>query len=141
MTRCSYILAAALAVAACNDGDGDIGANVALLSQREGTLASAAAAHLARYGRSAIPSIEAALHTAKAPGRKNLIMGLRQIGDVEAVPLLRHLAAYDPSPDVAREAEWTLRQWAADKKAPERARRAHQALREVEEARQEDRPG
>ena len=139
--RCCFVLLACLALGGCDDADGDIHANVTLLSQREGALATAAADHLARYGRRAIPTIEAAMHTATPTGRKNLVMGLRRIGDVDAVPLLRHLAIYDPSPDVAREADWTLRQWAADKKAPDRADRARQAVRAVEEARHAEEAG
>jgi hypothetical protein len=141
MRGCPFVLAACLALAGCHDGEDDIHANVTLLSRRQGALATAAADHLARDGRRAIPTIEAAMHTATATGRKNLIMGLRKIGDVEAVPLLRHLAIYDPSPDVAREADWTLRQWAADKKAPDRADRARQAVRAVEEARHDEAAG
>ena len=59
---------------------------------------------------------------------------LRKIGDTEAVPLLGHIAQFEPNADVRREAEWTLRQWAADDKAKERAARAEQAVRVLEEA-------
>jgi hypothetical protein len=124
-----------LAAPACNDAEDDIRANVTLLCNHEGALATAAADHLARYGRRAIPTIEAAMHTASAPGRKNLILALRKIGDAEAVPLLAHVAQTDGSPDVRREAEWTLRQWAADGKAADRAAKAKQAVRTLEEAR------
>lgn len=141
MRGCPFVLIACLTLVACNGADEDIRANVALLSQREGALAMAAADHLAGIGRRAIPAIESALHTATPRGRKNLVMALRKIGDADAVPLLGHLAAYDPSPDVAREAEWTLRRWAADGKAPARAAGAHQALRAVEEARKAEGAG
>ena len=56
-------------------------------------------------------------------------------GDVEAVPLLGHMAQFEPNADVRREAEWTLRGWADDAKAKERAERAKAALRTIEEAR------
>ena len=136
MRLCSYLLVALLAVApACNDADDDIRANVTLLCNHEGALATAAADHLTRYGRRAIPTIEAAMHTASAEGKKNLILALRKIGDAEAVPLLAHIAQFETSPDVRREAEWTLRQWAADGKAADRAARAKQAVRALEEAR------
>lgn len=82
-------------------------------------------------GRGAIPLVEAALHTAEPPGRKNLLLLLRRIGDPAAVPLLRHYALYDPEPEVRSEAEWTLRGWA--KETDERARRAREALRLLEE--------
>lgn len=135
MRLCPFVLIALVAAApACNDADDDIRANVTLLCNHEGALATAAADHLARYGRRAIPTIEAAMHTASATGKKNLIFALRRIGDVEAVPLLGHLAQFEPNADVRREAEWTLRQWAADAKQPDRALRARQAVRVVEEA-------
>jgi hypothetical protein len=136
MRLCPYLLCALLAAApACNDADDDIRANVTLLCNHEGALATAAAEHLTRYGRRAIPTIEAAMHTASPTGKKNLILALRKIGDAEAVPLLGHLAQFEPNPDVRREAEWTLRQWAGDDQAKERAARAKQAVRALEEAR------
>jgi hypothetical protein len=121
--------------AGCNDVDDDVHANVTLLCNHEGTLAQAAADHLQRYGKRAIPTIEAAMHTASVPGRKNLILALRRIGDVDAVPLLGHIAVTDGSPDVRREAEWTLKQWAADDKAAVRAARAKSVLRANDEQR------
>jgi hypothetical protein len=85
-----------------------------------------------------------------------LILALRKIGDAEAVPRLGHMAEFEPNADVRREAEWTLRGWAAEdgkggangasgasgasgvsgggKPSPERAARARQALRRLEEA-------
>ena len=136
MRLCSFVLLLALAgTPACNDAEDDIRANVTLLCNHEGALATAAADHLTRYGRRAIPTIEGAMHTASATGKKNLILALRKIGDAEAVPLLGHMAEFEPSEDVRREAEWTLKGWAADDKAPDRAAKAKQALRRVEEGR------
>jgi hypothetical protein len=132
----SYLLLGLLCAAApaCNDADDDIRANVTLLCNHEGALATAAADHLARYGRRAIPTIEAAMHTATATGKKNLILALRKIGDDEAVPLLGHIARFEPNADVRREAEWTLRQWAGDAKSPARAAHAKEVVRTIEEA-------
>ena len=136
MRLCPFVLLLALAgTPACNDVDDDIRANVTLLCNHEGALATAAADHLTRYGRRAIPTIESAMHTASTTGKKNLILALRKIGDVEAVPLLEHLAQFEPNADVRREAEWTLRQWAGDDKQPDRAARAKQAVRRLEEQR------
>lgn len=137
MRLCSYLLLGVLLAAApaCNDADDDIRANVTLLCNHEGVLATAAAEHLSRYGRRAIPTIEAAMHTASPTGKKNLILALRKIGDPEAIPLLGHIAQFEPSEDVRREAEWTLRQWAADGTAKDRAARAKAAVRALEEAR------
>jgi hypothetical protein len=136
MRLCSLLLLAGLVVApACSDAEDDIRANVTLLCSHEGVLATAAADHLTRYGRRAIPTIEAAMHTASPTGKKNLVLALRQIGDVEAVPLLGQLAQFEPNADVRREAEWTLRKWAADDKAAARAGKAKAAVRTLEEAR------
>jgi len=120
-----------LAVACSNQSDDDIRAHVTVAVTTEGPQATAAAEYLARFGRRAIPTVEAAMHTASVPGRKNLILALRKIGDAEAVPLLRHIAIYEPSPDVRREAEWTLKQWAAGTDV--RAERARAALRTIDE--------
>jgi hypothetical protein len=126
-----------LMLAACSEREeADIRADVTLLSNHEGAIAATATDHLARFGRRAIPTIEAALHTASGPGKKNLILALRKIGDVEAVPLLRHIATFEASDDVRREAEWTLKQWASDATNSTRAAAARAAVRAVEEARQ-----
>lgn len=121
--------------AACSDADDQIRADVRLLCNHQGALAVAAADDLTRFGRRAIPTVEAAMHTASAPGRKNLVLALRRIGDADAAPLLGHISVYDGSAEVKREAQGTLEQWAADAKQPARAARARQALRAAEEAR------
>jgi hypothetical protein len=131
-----------MAVPACSDRDeADIRADVTLLSNHEGAIAATAAEHIARFGRRAIPTIEAALHTASTPGKKNLVLALRKIGDVEAVPLLRHVATFEASEDVRREAEWTLKQWAGDESHQARAAAARAAVRAVEEARDAEQAG
>jgi hypothetical protein len=126
-------------LAGCTDVDDDIRANVTLLIHHEGALATAAADHLTRYGRRAIPTIEAAMHTASVPGKKNLILALRQIGDAEAIPLLAHITVHEPSPEVRREAEWTLKQWASG--TDPRAERARAALRSLDEEREREEAG
>ena len=137
----SIVAACLVLAAACNDVDDDVHANVTLLCNHEGALAQAAADHLQRYGKRAIPTIEAAMHTASVPGRKNLILALRRIGDVDAVPLLGHIAMTDGSPDVRREAEWTLKGWAADAKQPARAEKAKAALLKADETRHAEEAG
>ncbi len=96
------------------------------------------AERLGADGRRALPAIEGALHGASEPGRKNLILALRRIGDGEAVPLLRQLALYDKSASVRREAEWTLQQWSLG--SDERALKARAALRVIDELRGREEP-
>jgi hypothetical protein len=129
------------AAAACNDVDDDIRASVTVLCNHEGIPATSAAERLERYGKRAIPTIEAAMHTASPVGRKNLILALRRIGDPDSIALLGHIAVFDGSPDVRREAEWTLKGWAADAKKPERAARAKAALLKADETRHAEEAG
>ena len=127
-----------LALGACSDHTEDeVRSQIAILLAQEGSAAPAAAERLAKKGRAAIPIIESALHTATPVGKKNLILALRKIADPEArkeaIPLLGHLAGHDPLPDVRREAEWTLKQWAATGE-PSLAAEARKALRALDEA-------
>jgi hypothetical protein len=124
----------------CARDDDAIRADVQLLALLDGEAGqSAAAERLVRHGRRALPSVEAALHTAEPPGRKNMILVLRRIGDPDAVPLLRHVALFDAALDVRREAEWTLKSWAAGQDG--RAERARAALRELDERRAREEAG
>src|SRR5262245_61345283 len=125
-------LAAALGTACFSDDDGSR-ADVQAVAVHEGDTVNIAIQRLVRRGRAALPPIEAALHTAKPPGRKNLIVALRKIGDPEAVPLLRHVALYDEEQSVRVEAEWTLQGWAAEQNP--RGEAARRAIREIEERR------
>ena len=105
---------------------------VEIIAAREGALAERSMEELKRYGRDAIPQIEAALPKASAVGQLNLIMALRRLGDPEAIPLLRHVVLRNETEAVRIEAEVTLRSWA--KGTDSRAERARAALRSIEEA-------
>jgi hypothetical protein len=131
---------ALLSIAGCSTDDDAIRADVQLiaLTPAEGSTTQAVDRLVAR-GRRALPPVEAALHTADVSGRKNLVLVLRKIGDPDAVPLLRHIALFDPAPDVSREAEWTLKTWAAGRDA--RGDRSRAALRELDERRQREEAG
>jgi hypothetical protein len=120
-------------VPACDRTDDEIRGTVTLLVSHEGTSALQAVDRLARYGRRALPTIEGAMHTASPAGKKNLIAALRKIADVESVPLVEHIALHDPAADVRREAEWTLKQWAAG--TGPLADLSRQAVRRMEEKR------
>jgi hypothetical protein len=124
-------LACAFATAACEDrSHGDIGDEINILIRRNDALVPPATERLAGYGRKAVPQIETALHTAAPSGRLHLVTALDTIGDEESVPVLRHVAVYDVTPDVRDAAETLLGRWATA--APRsRAERARLALAEI----------
>ncbi|HEY3356962.1 MAG TPA: HEAT repeat domain-containing protein [Polyangia bacterium] len=131
-------LAAALALLALactrqEQREREIRDEVAVVATREGPLAERAIQELKKFGRDAIPPIEAALPTASTTGRLNLVWALRVLGDPEAVPLLTQVALHDKDEAVRAEAETTLRKWATGKTV--RAARATDALRQIEEKR------
>ena len=137
--RRSHLLAAVLALSACTRDDDLVRVEVQRLTLAEGAATNASAERLTHLGRRALPSLEAALHTADEHGRKNLVLALRRIGDLESIPLLLHLAAYDPSPDVRREAVWTLKTWAGSEGA--RGEKAREAVRRLDEIMQSEEAG
>jgi HEAT repeat protein len=113
-------LALALGVSASSGSIGcddqsyrDIGSEIGLLTTRNDSFVAPAVERLAVYGRRAIPQIEIALHTASDSGRRNLIVALERIGDPEAVPIFRHFAVYDLSPEIRGACETVLGKWAA----------------------------
>jgi hypothetical protein len=110
-----------------------IGADIRLLSRDVSGSEEAAINRLSGFGRGAIPQIEIALHTGPERGRLRLVGALERIGDGEAVPILRHFAVYDASPEVRAACERVLQGWG---KAPDaRGQQALQALRRVAEKR------
>jgi hypothetical protein len=117
--------------AGCEDGSHqDIGDEINILVRRDDQLVPPATERLAAYKRRAIPQIETALHTAAPTGRLHLVAALARIGDEESVPVLRHAAVYDITPDVRQAAEDVLASWARG--GPEaRARRAQSAMAEI----------
>ena len=122
-------LAAAL-LAACEDtSHGDIGDEINILVRRNDQLVPPATERLAAFKRAAIPQIETSFHTAAPSGRLHLITAMDRIGDGEAVPVLRHAALYDVTPDVRVAAEAVITRWAAGSDA--RATRARAALAEI----------
>ncbi|HVZ74861.1 MAG TPA: HEAT repeat domain-containing protein [Polyangia bacterium] len=105
-------LALALGSFGCEDvTHRDIGDEINILVRRDDALVAPATERLARYQRAAIPQIETAMHTAAPTGRLHLIAALARIGDVEASPVLRHVAVYDVTPEVRRAAEKLLSDW------------------------------
>ena len=109
----------------------DIGDEINILVRRDDALVGPAIDRLARYRRSAIPQIETAMHTASPAGRHHLIATLEKIGDGEAIPILRHFAVFDITPDVRGAAEDLLSRWAAATDDKGRATRAQGALAEI----------
>ena len=122
-------------VGACEDTSyKDIGAEITVLARRsQDPRVDGARKRLVAFGPAAIPQIETALHTAQERGRLHLVAALQDIGDPEAIPVLRHLAVYDSSSEVRAAAEAVLKGWSAANDA--RAERARPALARVEELR------
>jgi hypothetical protein len=131
-----WILAGALAAGpalfgACDDvSHQDIGDEINILGRRDDQLVGPATDRLAAYKRRAIPQIETALHTSAPTGRLHLLAALDRIGDEEAVPVLRHVAVYDITPDVRQTAQGVLSRWAEGGDA-RRTGRARAALAEI----------
>jgi hypothetical protein len=101
-------------LASCEDGSHrDIGDEINLLTRRNDALVPPAMQRLSAYGRKAVPQIETALHTAAPTGRLHLLDVLEKIGDVESIPVLRHVAVYDVKTEVRQAAEAILATWAA----------------------------
>jgi hypothetical protein len=109
----------------------DIGDEINILVRMDDQLVTSATERLARYRRHAIPQIETAMHTAAPKGRLHLIGALDKIGDGEAVPVLRHIALFDITPEVRDAAEGLLSRWAASPEKKARAARAQSALAEL----------
>jgi len=125
-------LATLTAATGCDDASHrDIQDEINILTRRNDALVGPATDRLARYGRSAIPQIETALHTAAPTGRLHLIDAFARIGDGEAVPVLRHFAIYDVHDRVRHACEDLLGTWARDPSQPGRSERARAAEAEI----------
>jgi hypothetical protein len=125
-------LLATLGLVGCSTPTTELRSAVELLGSEQGEVAARAQERIERYGRSALPYLEAALHRAAPPGRRNVVLTLRRLALPETAALLGHLAAFDSEPIVRSEAYHTLEDWAAQR-WPE----AGYALRLVDEARSE----
>jgi len=101
------LLAAAPACAprACSDRDERrLSRLVELVTGEPGPTADAAEEALVAAAGDAILYLETGLYDAEPPGRRRLVRVLTRIGDPAASPILSHLAAHDPDPDVRSEA-------------------------------------
>jgi HEAT repeats len=98
-------LSSACVAEACSDrGERRMARLVELLLGEPGPVADAAEQDLVAAGRGAILYLETGLYDAEVAGRQRLIRVLTRIGDPAASPILGHLAATDPDPDVRTEA-------------------------------------
>ncbi len=129
------VLLAQLSIAGCEDtGYRKIGAEITVLAKRsQDPRVDGARQRLVAFGQTAIPQIETALHTAPERGRLHLVAALQDIGDPEAIPILRHFAVYDGSEEVRAACESVLKHWSAATDV--RAERARPALARVAELR------
>jgi hypothetical protein len=108
----------------------DIGDEINILIRRNDQLVPPATERLAGYGRKAVSQIETAMHTAAPRGRMHLIAALEAIGDDESVPVLRHVAVYDVTPEVREAAEALLNRWTTGGPA-HRTERARSAVADI----------
>jgi HEAT repeat protein len=91
---------------ACSDGGERVmRKDVQLIVEDDGAVAEAARARLVARGREAVLVLETGLYAANAPARRRIVRALAEIGSAEAAPILAHLAAHDPDPDVRQAAE------------------------------------
>ena len=129
-----WILVLLTSLVGCNFSDAvqhDIDKYTQVAAEKEGLEASQAMARLVQIGRRSIPTIELALQQAPPTGKRNLVVVLRRIGEVDVVSLLQHLAIHDSDPIVRSEARNTLEAWA---KGPgDRGDKARAALRKIDE--------
>lgn len=99
------LLALVLAHAGClSDDRRAIEREVEVLIGEPGRASAAAEDLLVARGRSAILYLESGLYGADADGRLRIVRVLDAIDDPEALPIVRHLEARDPSADVRRAA-------------------------------------
>jgi hypothetical protein len=125
---------AVLSLLACEDGSyRTIGADIRVLTGAPSERQEEAAARLSAVGRRAIPQIEIALHTAPDRGRVRLVSVLERLGDEETIPIFRHLAVFDESPEVREACERVLKAWAMG--ADARGRSSGLALQRIRERR------
>ena len=100
-----------------------IGAEITVLAKRsQDPRVDGARQRLVAFGPTAIPQIETALHTAPERGPPHLVAALQDIGDAEAIPILRHFAVYDGSAEVRAACEAVLKRWSAATDAARRTR-------------------
>lgn len=71
-----------------------------LLISTDETESRAAEEALVAHGAGAVAVVETGLYNAEAPGRRRVIRVLVRIGDPAALPILEHLARFDPDRSV-----------------------------------------
>jgi HEAT repeat protein len=95
----------ACATEACSDRDEHrLSHLVDLVLAEPGPTADAAEEALVAAGPPAILHVETGFYDAEPSGRRRLVEVLTRIGDPAALPILAHLAATDPDPDVRSDA-------------------------------------
>ncbi|MEO6954651.1 MAG: hypothetical protein ABI321_22825 [Polyangia bacterium] len=103
------LLLCLLAATGCVDPDPPVLRTlVTVVATQDGRPAEEATARLVAEGRRSLVVVEAALHTADAPGRRRLVRVIRRLvaeGEKDGCPLLGHVATYDDDVTVRREAD------------------------------------
>lgn len=103
------ILLLATAASGCVDPDPPVLRTlVTIVATQDGRPADQATMRLVQEGRRSLVVVEAALHTADAPGRRRLVRVIRRLveaGEKDGCPLLGHVATYDDDVTVRTEAD------------------------------------
>lgn len=98
-----------IVIAGCVDPDPPVLRTlVTVVATLDGRPAEEATARLVAEGRRALVVVEAALHTADAPGRRRLLRVIKRLvdgGEKDGCPLLGHVATFDDDVTVRSEAE------------------------------------
>jgi HEAT repeat protein len=99
---------------ACSDEEDTVMLrDVELVAGEEGRLSRDAADRLAQAGGRAVALVETGLYAIDPAGRRRLVKVLARTGSPEARPVLEHLAARDPDPEVRAQASAGLRELGA----------------------------
>ena len=109
LIRCVVLITFAAGVTSCVDPDPPmLRTLVTVVTTQDGRPSEDASTRLVAEGRRSLVVIEAALHTADAPGRRRLVRVIRRLvaaGDKDGCPLLGHVATYDDDVTVRNEAD------------------------------------
>lgn len=103
------VLSSSCAPTACNEeSERALEREVEVLIGEPGPAVAEAKTRLLARGTSAIALLETGLYQADENGRRRIVETLKELGDPEVLPILRHLARRDVDPEVRQSASAAL---------------------------------